>query len=284
MPPKTFADLHKKHQGKVSDKWSSYLEQYERLLSPLRDKNISLFEIGIQNGGSLEIWSKYFPKAKVFVGCDINKKCSKLVYQDTRINLVIGDANQKKIKKDIIKKGGPFDIVIDDGSHRSGDIIESFINYFPHVVDGGLFIVEDLHCSYWEDYEGGLFSPHSSMMFFKYLTDILNYKHWGVKLSPADILKDFSNQYNLKLGRDVLQKIESIEFLNSMCIIRKSSGKTSGLGLRVISGKDAAVYDSQKLNAKKSIAPPQVRNVFSKQQFSQAEMVINFIKKIQSGK
>ena len=283
MTPKNLTDLYTKNQGKVSDKWSFYLDQYERLFNPLRDKTISLFEIGIQNGGSLEIWSKYFPKAKVFVGCDIDKKCSNLVYQDPRINLVIGDANQKKIQEDIIKKGGPFDIVIDDGSHRSSDIVKSFINYFPHVSDGSLYIVEDLHCSYWEDFEGGLFAPYSSMMFFKQLTDLVNYEHWGVSKDYTEILKGFSVQYDLKLKQDVLEKIESIEFLNSMCVIRKSSGKPSGLGLRLVYGKDNVVSDAvKKVNLTKSIPPSQVNNVFSKRKLPPAEEVIALYKKIQT--
>ena len=282
MTPKTLTDLHKKHQGKVSDKWSFYLDQYERLFNPLRDKTISLFEIGIQNGGSLEVWSKYFPRAKVFVGCDIDKKCSNLVYQDSRINLVIGDANKPKIQKEVIKKGGPFDIVIDDGSHRSGDIIKSFVNYFPYLANNGVYVIEDLHCSYWEDFEGGLFAPYSSMMFFKQLTDLVNYEHWGVSKNYTEILKGFSVQYDLKLKQDVLEKIESIEFLNSMCVIRKSSGKTPELGLRIINGKDAAISSHIKLNSTKSIPPSQVHNVFSEKKLPPAEEVIDLYKQIQT--
>ena len=282
MTSKTLTDLHKKHQGKVSDKWAFYLDQYDRLFNPLRDKAISLFEIGIQNGGSLEVWSKYFPRAKVFVGCDIDQKCSELTYQDPRINLVIGDANQPKIQKEVIQTGGPFDIVIDDGSHRSGDIIKSFVNYFPHLADNGLYVIEDLHCSFWEDFEGGLFAPYSSMTFFKQLTDLINYEHWGVSKGFTEILKGFSVQYDLKLKQDVLEKIESIEFLNSMCVIRKSSGKTPELGLRVVNGKDAAISNHIKLDSTKSIPPSQINNIFSERKLPPAEEVIDLYKKIQT--
>ena len=283
MTPKTLTELHKRNRGKVSDKWSFYLDKYERLFNPLRDKTISLFEIGIQNGGSLEVWSKYFPRAKVFVGCDINKKCSKLTYQDPKINLVIGDANRRKIIKEVTQQGAPFDIVIDDGSHRSGDIIKSFINYFPHLADNGLYVIEDLHCSYWEKFEGGLFAPYSSMTFFKQITDLINYQHWGVSRDYTEILKGFSVQYDLKLKQDVLEKIESIEFSNSMCIIRKSSGKPSGLGLRLVYGKDNVVSDAEKkVNLTKSIPIPQVNNVFSKKTLPPAEEVILLDQKIQT--
>ena len=254
----------KNNQGKVSDKWSYYLDQYERLFKPLRDKDISLLEIGIQNGGSLEIWSKYFPKAKIFVGCDIDERCSKLFYEDQRVNLIIGDANQKIIQDDVIKKGSPFDIVIDDGSHQSRDIIKSFMNYFPHVADSGIYIVEDLHCSYWEEFEGGLYASYSSISFFKHLTDLLNYEHWGIDKSYKDFLDEFSVKFNLNIEKEALKKIESIEFLNSMCIIRKTSGSSNDLGLRIVNGsKDYVRNDLKKLNSTRSVAPDQSRNLFS---------------------
>jgi len=71
---KTLKQLFLEHQGKVSDKWSLYLDEWDRFFKPYRDQSINLLEIGIQNGGSLEIWSRYFPKAGKLVGCDIDKK------------------------------------------------------------------------------------------------------------------------------------------------------------------------------------------------------------------
>ena len=59
---KSLFELYREHQGKVSDKWSIYLSEYDRLFSSYRDRPVRMLEIGIQNGGSLEIWSKYFPE------------------------------------------------------------------------------------------------------------------------------------------------------------------------------------------------------------------------------
>jgi len=61
---KTLQELYRLHAGKVSDKWSLYLDEYDRLLTPYRDKPIRLLEIGIQNGGSLEIWDEFSPMPK----------------------------------------------------------------------------------------------------------------------------------------------------------------------------------------------------------------------------
>ena len=87
--------LYETHQGKVSEKWALYLNDYDHILAPYRNQAISLLEIGVHNGGGLEIWSKYFPQAAHIIGCDSNKKCQTLHYDDARIQVVIGDAGEK---------------------------------------------------------------------------------------------------------------------------------------------------------------------------------------------
>lgn len=65
---KTLQQLYQEHHGKVSDKWSLYLAEYDRLLSPYRERAVNLLEIGIQNGGSLEIWTRFFAHAHRVIG------------------------------------------------------------------------------------------------------------------------------------------------------------------------------------------------------------------------
>src|SRR5690606_9352585 len=81
---KTIAELYETHDGNVSDKWTSYFAFYERAFSPIRNKPVRLLEVGIQNGGSLEIWGKYFSNAQKLLGCDINPNCRKIVHTDPR--------------------------------------------------------------------------------------------------------------------------------------------------------------------------------------------------------
>ena len=82
---KTFADIHLEKKGKASDKWESYLSYYDKIFLPLKQNNISLLEIGIQNGGSLETYLEYFKNAKNIIGCDKKQKCSLLKYSDPKI-------------------------------------------------------------------------------------------------------------------------------------------------------------------------------------------------------
>ncbi|TIN50291.1 MAG: class I SAM-dependent methyltransferase, partial [Mesorhizobium sp.] len=64
----------------MSDKWSIYLSTYDHIFSEYRDRPVRILEVGVQNGGSLEIWQKYFPNAEIIVGCDVNLACGNLVF------------------------------------------------------------------------------------------------------------------------------------------------------------------------------------------------------------
>jgi len=236
----TLTEIYKTHSGKVSDKWAIFLAEYDEKFILYKDENIRLLEIGIQNGGSLEIYSKYFKNAELILGCDINLKCKNLSYEESNIQIVVGDATQNEVFKQITENQ-KFDIIIDDGSHTSSDIIKTFCLYFNQLNDGGIFIIEDLHCSYWQRFSGGLFHPLSSINFFKRLVDVLNFEHWGIARSRDWLLRIFSLNYNLNLNRLALQNIHSVEFVNSMCFIRKKIPLQNELGKRIVVGCDAFI-------------------------------------------
>ncbi|RUW34044.1 glycoside hydrolase family 99-like domain-containing protein [Mesorhizobium sp. M1E.F.Ca.ET.041.01.1.1] len=241
---KTLRQLYDEHDGKVSDKWSIYLDEYDRVFSDYRNKPVRILEIGVQNGGSLEIWGKYFSKAEIIIGCDINQNCGLLNFEDRRIGVIVGDANVEDTHRRILERSNTFDIVIDDGSHRSSDIIRTFARYFAHIADGGTFVVEDLHASYWQDFEGGLYDPLSSISFFKRLLDLINHEHWGLDRSRVHALAAFTDRYEIAFDEASLASIHSIEFLNSLCIVTKRPYQENVLGSRHVAGRDANVEQS----------------------------------------
>lgn len=233
--------LYANHKDKTTDKWELYLDSYDEILLPYREKKIKILEIGIQNGGSLEIWSRYFKNAELILGCDIDEGCGRLRYEDVRIKVIVGDANTAFTQEQILQTSQSFDLIFDDGSHRSGDIIASFIAYFPFLNEGGLFIIEDLHCSYWERFQGGIFAPHSSINFLKRLADVINFEHWGVIGVRSDVLRSLGEVIDRPVSERELASIFSVEFRNSMCFVRKRSAADARLGTRVIAGTDALV-------------------------------------------
>ena len=261
MPAKTLERLYEEHSGKVSDRWSSYLVAYDRILARYRDEPIALLEVGVQNGGSLEIWSEFFPRATHFVGCDINPDCANLVFADPRIAVVIGDVDSDAAQNSVLARAPRFNVVIDDGSHRSGAIARTFARYFPFVEDGGVYIAEDMHCSYWQEFEGGLFDPASSIAFFKQLADVVNHEHWGVDAAPSSVMHSFIEKYGFRMADAQLSHVHSVEFLNSICVVRKENPLQNKLGSRVIVGSTATVVPRHwDLHSSASYALDQTRN------------------------
>lgn len=241
MSKPTLFEVFTSHQGKVSDKWQLYLREYDRLFNPYRAQAISLLEIGIQNGGSLDIWANYFAPGSTLIGCDINPDCAALVYDNPHISFILGDANAPAVVRQVLQRAPVFDLIIDDGSHTSSDIVNTFTLYFQHLAEGGMFVAEDLHCSYWAQYEGGLYDPYSSLSFFKRLSDVISHEHWGIERERKAILQGFFGHYGCDIDEAVLATVHSVEFINSLCVVRKAAAADNMLGRRIVAGSDERV-------------------------------------------
>jgi glycosyltransferase involved in cell wall biosynthesis len=256
--------LYEESTGKISDKWNIYFDAYDNIMAPYRNKAVTMLEIGVQNGGSLEAWSNYFAQAEKIIGCDIDELCGNLTYTDPRISVFVGDATSESTSKKITSFQPDFDIVIDDGSHTSPDIIRAFCKYFGTIKDGGVFIAEDLHCSYWENYEGGIYHPYSSISFFKRLVDIINHEHWGVDRASGSVLDEFKEHYQVDIDNELLSQIHSVEFINSICVVRKKGHEHNILGERYIAGVEESVVVGNKNYHKTFLnSPPQNDNIWS---------------------
>lgn len=125
----------------------NYCEKYEFYFNSIRKDNLKILEIGVMEGRSVKMWRDYFENSKI-IGIDIRPSCS--IYQEDRIFIEIGDQQNSNFLLEVNKKHGPFDIIIDDGSHRWLDIITSFKTLFPLLKNGGFYVIEDLHTSYFK--------------------------------------------------------------------------------------------------------------------------------------
>ena len=101
-------------------------------------------------GQSLQMWSRYFSRAEI-IGIDIFDKA----VTGPRIHFERGNATDPEFLGRVIEAYGPFDIVIDDGSHIGREIIATFEHLWPAVKPGGLYVIEDLSLAYHPDWEGG---------------------------------------------------------------------------------------------------------------------------------
>ena len=233
----TLSKIFMEHDGYVSDKWEQYLPAYEAVLRGFIDsaKPVRLLEIGVQNGGSLQIWSKYLPPGSIMVGIDIDPTCAGF-RPETNISILIGDAGDK-VAIDRMLGDAKFDIIIDDASHRSDHVVSTFNACFGRLSCGGLYIVEDLHCSYRSSYGGGFHLAGSSMEWFKGLADALNSDHFEPDASGK--LDGIELERLGKLGRQIAR----ITFFDSLVVVEKLTSERRRPYRRVVTGQNAPVVD-----------------------------------------
>jgi demethylmacrocin O-methyltransferase len=133
--------------AKSTDKGPSqhnYTELYERLFFQWKNDPIKIFEIGVAEGGSLEMWQAYFPKARIFA-IDILDTSR---FNNARVTTLIADqANREQLQAAIAASGGDIDVLIDDGGHTMEQQQVSLGFLFKHVRPGGYYVIEDVHTS-----------------------------------------------------------------------------------------------------------------------------------------
>lgn len=141
-----------------SDKGSSkhrYTELYHMLFHPYRDQPITFLEMGLCIGGpehgksadrktedlpSVRMWLEFFPKAMIH-GLDVSDfawfRHDRFAFHrcdmDDRARIAAARASMPD-----------FDIIIDDASHASHHQQNGFLELFPRLKSGGLYIIEDL--------------------------------------------------------------------------------------------------------------------------------------------
>ena len=167
----TFQEIFNTLPADSSNKWSNYFEIYDSFFGPLQEKEVTLLEIGIQNGGSLTMWQKYFPKGKIY-GIDIDETCKK--FEADNIHVYIGDQGKPEFLRKVLSETGNLDVVVDDGSHIMQDQITSLKTIFPSLTEGGIYLIEDLQTSYLQAYEGSYKGENTCLEFLKGLLDNIN--------------------------------------------------------------------------------------------------------------
>ena len=176
-----------------SSRIHNYCVKYEKWLPFNRLEPINILEIGVLQGHSLLTWREYYPNAKV-IGIDINPECKNHEDIDNNIFVEIGSQDDPDFLKYVIDKFGPFDMILDDGSHMNSHIIFSFLNLIDSLKSEGVYIVEDSCTSYWEEYEGGFRKSGTAIEFFKNMVDDVNFNgqlqenFWCVHARREDFL------------------------------------------------------------------------------------------------
>jgi hypothetical protein len=123
-------DEHRRPGSRFITKYENYFDVYDRYLLPFRERPVKLIEIGVQHGGSLQMWRRYLHPESIVIGIDIYAACKR--FEEDGIRIFIGDQSDHLFLQHVIDDVGTADIVIDDGSHIPSKPSDCFVRVpFP---------------------------------------------------------------------------------------------------------------------------------------------------------
>ena len=150
-------------------KWLHYLPIYEKHFGPYRGTRFRMLEIGVFGGGSLDMWTEYFGPQAAIWGIDVDPSCAALDTPQTPVR--IGSQGDEEFLRDVVEEMGGLDLVLDDGSHIGKHQWKSFETLFPLLSEGGLYMIEDTHTSYWWQWGGGFGRKRTAIGLAKQIID-----------------------------------------------------------------------------------------------------------------
>lgn len=200
-------DLEKyfrQNNKRLIHKYLHYFDVYERHFSSYRNKEVVILEIGVSQGGSLQMWKEYFGERARIFGIDVDPRCKNL--EEENIKIFIGSQSDRKFLREIKTQIPPIDILIDDGGHTMVQQIVSYEELFDSIKENGVYLCEDVHTSYWASYGGGHKRRGSYIEYSKNFIDYLNAYH--------------SKQRSFRVN-GFTKSVDSIHYYDSIVVIEK---------------------------------------------------------------
>jgi len=157
------------------DKWYHYFDIYEHHFNRYVGKSPVIVEVGVQGGGSMEMWLNYFGPGVQVHGIDIDyqavERCAHLP-----VKIHIGDQANPIFWTQFKEQVPHVDILIDDGGHTWMQQLVTLNEMLFHLADDGIYLCEDIHTSYRPEYGRKGIPPFTESI--KRLVDELNGRHW----------------------------------------------------------------------------------------------------------
>lgn len=213
------------NEGAIVHKWHHYIPLYDRYFSSFRGRKVRFLEIGVSQGGSLQMWRKYFGDDAIIFGIDIDPECRRLNGQAGQVR--IGSQIDSDFLESVMKEMGGVDIVLDDGSHHMEHIPATLKYLFHHLSYGGIYVIEDLHTAYWKKFGGGYRSKANFFVFLMDLVDDMHHWYHRKKLKHPTISNECSG-IHIHDSVVVLEKNKIFKPVHSL-VGRNVKGGQSGL-------------------------------------------------------
>jgi len=175
------------NQGRVIHKWTHYFPIYETHFARYVNLPVTFIYIGCGEGGSLNLLKRYLGPLAQIVGIDINENCR--AFEEDQIGVRIGDQKDPQFLSTVLAEFGTPDVVLDDGSHMMADVTASFRYLYSRTAPSGVYMIEDLHTAYWDEFGGGAGREGSFIELSKSLIDELNAEHARNQVPVTDFTK-----------------------------------------------------------------------------------------------
>jgi hypothetical protein len=123
-----------------------YQRFYPFFLQHLRSiEGISLLEIGFHVGNSITLWNNYFINPRIHA-IDIKED---VVHPSLTAYYKVDQSKPDELKAFVQNVKTKFHFILDDGSHAPEHQWNTFIEFFPLLLEGGTYIIEDVETSFW---------------------------------------------------------------------------------------------------------------------------------------
>lgn len=166
------------------------------------------------------MWRKWFHPETVIVGVDINPDCYKYDNPQDNLFVRIGDQSDEKFLNNVNQEFGPFDIILDDGGHSTGQMTATFNNLFRTGLKvDGLYLVEDTHSNYVSSF---IDTNTTFVDLCKTLVDIMH-EHYKITGSPSKFRIDRENVLAELEVPYLTAWVNSVEFYDSIIAIEKKN-------------------------------------------------------------
>jgi hypothetical protein len=207
-------------------KWVDYFDVYRRSFQRFRGRPIKFLEIGVQNGGSAQMWKSYFGEQAEIIGVDIDPGC--IALRDEGIDIWIGDQGDPEFWREFLIKHPCIDVVLDDGGHTMKQQITTFEALFPALSDTGVYLCEDTHSSYLPFHGGGL---HRADTFLEYVKRLIDDMHawYHAPVSQLDAAYMARHLYSLSIY-DSIVVMEKRKKNPPLALARGSRGHVHEVG------------------------------------------------------
>ena len=200
------ADYFYSNRKRIIHKWPHYFDIYHRYFQKFRGTACVVIEIGVYQGGSLQMWKHYFGDQAKIIGIDIDPTCKQ--YEEDAVEVLIGSQADPLFLESLLKAIPRIDILIDDGGHWMYQQIGTFKTLFQHIQEDGIYLCEDVMTSYLPEFRGGYGRKGTFIEFAKSLVDELH--AWHIP-DPGFRLNDFAKSMN------------SVHFYDGIVVVEKKT-------------------------------------------------------------